>query len=389
MRILFLTSRFPFPPVGGDKLRTFNFIKYLKNKHQLTLVSFIENESELDAVPSFHQYFDKLITIKLPKVVSYVHSFSGLFSSRPLQIHYYYSKKMKKAIREELKEGYDVIFSHLIRMAQYLPEDPAIHKVIDFTDAMSLNYLRSKKYRKGLFSLINFIEAERVLKYELGAIEKADISIFISEIDANCLKNSRNQHKIKIVANGVDFERFSFYQGSYDENQLSFVGNMRTFPNTDAAIYFVREIFPRLQKLKPALKFYIVGTEPNRAVARLHNGKNVFVTGFVDSVIPYITNSVAFVAPMRVGAGVQNKILEAMALGTPIVTTSIGAEGLDGNMLLIGNTAEEITQHVLKLIENQEYRKEKAARGREYIEKNFRWEEVLSKLDECLELRGS
>ncbi len=384
MKILFLTSRLPFPPIGGDKLRTYNFIKRIKKEHQVTLISFIENENELNYADEYQQYYNKLITIKLPKLVSYLNSMKGLLSSEPLQIHYYSSQKMKDAVLQELKEGYDTIFCHLIRMAQYLPRDININKVIDFTDAISMNYLRSKNYRKGFFSIINRIESKRVLRYEQKTILQSDISIFISDIDAGFLRNGQNENKIRIVGNGVDLNKFRFYQGYYDENQISFVGNMRTFPNTDAVLYFTDEILPILMSKKPNLKFYIVGTNPNYAVKRLHNGKNIFVTGYVDSVIPYIQQSAVVVAPMRVGAGVQNKILEAMAIGTPVVTTTIGAEGLNSTKLLIGDGPEELAKHILTLIENPDLRRKFSKSMREYIERNFTWEKSLSKLDEIL-----
>lgn len=385
MKILFLTSRLPFPPVGGDKLRTFNFIKYFKKYYHITLLSFIEDEKELDRLDQYQQYYDKIITITLPKIESYKNCLTGLLSPQPLQIHYYSSEKMKATVKKELENDYDVIFCHLIRMAQYLPDNTRINKIIDFTDAISLNHIRSKKYRKGMFSIINRIESKRVLKYELEAIDRADISVFISPIDADFLRNEDNTAKIKVIPNGVDFEKLKFYNEKYDENQVSFVGNMRTFPNTDAVLYFAREIFPLLKRVKPKIKFYIVGTEPNKNVLKLHDGKNVFVTGHVDSVVSYIVNSAVLVAPMRVGAGVQNKILEAMALGTPVVTTSIGAEGLDDSKLTVADSPESIAAQILNLLENKELRKEKALLARKYIEAEFHWDAALKNICSFIE----
>ncbi len=381
MKILFLTSRLPFPPVGGDKLRTFNFIKYLSKNHSVTLLSFIENERELDCISAFQHFYDRLITIKLPKIKSYQNCLFGIASKNPLQIYYYYSSKMQAAVNKELEQGYDIIFCHLIRMAQYLPKDKSIRKVVDFTDAISLNYKRSENYRSGLFSIINKIEAKRVYSYELATIDKSDVSIFISQVDANYLKNEINKDKLKIISNGVDFQKFKFYQGKYNPNQLVFIGNMRTFPNTDAVLYFIHDVLPLVRQQIPDVKFYVVGTEPNTKILRLHNGKNIFVTGFVESVIPYLNKSAAMVAPMRVGAGIQNKILEALAAGTPVVTTSVGAEGLDAGKLIITNSTKSFAKLIIAVIKNQEMRKKLAEEGRKYIEKKFYWNTVLKKLD--------
>lgn len=176
MIILFLTSRLPFPPVGGDKLRTFYFIKHIKKQHKLTLISFIENSAQLRCIDSYQQYFDKLITAHLPPQNSFRNSSWGLFSSRPLQIHYYHLKKMAAAVRTELSKGYDTIFCHLIRMAQYLLENTELFKVIDFTDVISLNYHRSLQYRMGISALVYDIEAIRVRRCELHSILKSERS---------------------------------------------------------------------------------------------------------------------------------------------------------------------------------------------------------------------
>ena len=381
-RILFLTSRFPFPPIGGDKLRTYNFIKHLKKKHQLTIISFIEDEKELNYPHHYNKNITRVITIKLPKYQSYLNCVYGVFTRSPLQIHYYYSSKMKKAIAKELMNNkYDLIIFHLIRMAQYIEEDVSVKNVIDFTDAISLNYHRSKKFQRGWLSGVNFLESKRVQEYELKSISKAYKSIFISKIDAEHLRTENNSEKLEIVQNGVDLIKFSFNSAQYDSNQISFIGNMRTFPNTDAVLYFVKEIFPLIKKIRPKLKFYIVGNEPSRDVLKVHDGKSIFVTGFVDSVISYIEKSVLVVAPMRVGAGIQNKILESLAIGTPVVTTSIGAEGLDSDVLLIANDPQEFSRKILELINNPNLRHDNSINGRKYIEENFNWDFVLKKLD--------
>lgn len=381
MRILFLTSRLPFPPIGGDKIRTYNFLKYLKTKHEICLISFIESKYELQFISAYKYCYDKIITLKLPKFQSYKNCLKGLISYLPLQVHYYYSKRMSKIVENELSKGYDVIFCHLIRMAQYLTEDNKIYKIVDLTDAISLNYFRSQKFRKSIFFLINSLETKRVFDYEINIINKSDLSLLISEIDANFLSKQANKNKIKIVSNGVDLQQFNFYTGSYDKNKIVFVGNMRTFPNTDAVIFFIKKILPIIKKIKPNLRFYVIGNQPTKKVRKFHNGKDIFVSGYVDSIIPYIQDAVVMVAPMRTGSGIQNKILEAFALGIPVVTTPIGAEGLDGSVLNIGNTPEEFAYLVLNLIDNSEIRKTQSIICRKYIEKNFSWQDSLSKLD--------
>jgi glycosyltransferase involved in cell wall biosynthesis len=163
------------------------------------------------------------------------------------------------------------------------------------------------------------------------------------------------------------------------------MGNMRTFQNTDAAVRFANEIFPLVKKERPDAVFYIVGNDPSKRVRALHDGKNVIVTGRVDSVIPHLAGAAVFVAPMRAVAGVQNKILEALALGTPVVTSSIGAEGLDRRILTVADTPEDFARATLALMANPARRRELAVSARTYLEANCTWEKALANLDAIVE----
>lgn len=385
MKILFLTSRLPFPPIGGDRLRTFNFIKHLSKSHEVTILSLFEREEELSDIEAYKTLYHKLIPVKLSRTRSYLNCFRGLFSSLPLQVHYYRKDEVRDRLDAELRQGYDAVFCHLIRMAQYLPEGNHPYKIVDFTDAISLNYERSKTFSKGIVSFINRIESKRVFRYELDTIVRADAAIFISESDSTYLTTPFNADKIRIVPNGVDLQTFTFDSAQHDPNKIVFMGNMRTFPNADAAVFLGQHIFPLLQRRHPNLKLYVVGQEPTRAVRRLHDGKTIFVTGYVDSVSEHLQSAAAMVAPMRVGAGMKNKILEAMALGTPVVTTKIGAEGLDAEKMLVADTPEAIAQATQTLLDDRRLRREKARSARKYVEENFGWDKQLIQLEWILQ----
>jgi sugar transferase (PEP-CTERM/EpsH1 system associated) len=338
VNVLFLTSRLPFPPVGGDRLRTFQVVKHLSRRHRVTIASFVEHAQETDAAAPYRDLYDRLIPVVLPKRQSHLNCLRGLASSEPLQVHYYASPAMRDAVSRELATTrYDAVFCHLIRMAQYLPDHPGVRKVLDFCDAISLLHERSLPLRHGLgwSSLINAIEAKRVGPYERSCIRKADVSIFISSVDADYFQRAGVKGHIAVMSNGVDIDGFPFNSGPRDENRIVFVGNMRTFPNTDAVVYFVEEVFPLIRAARPETRFYVVGNEPSPRVQRLHDGEHVFVTGRVDSVVPYLSSAAVTVAPMRAAAGIQNKILESLAVGTPVVTTHVGAEGLDPGLLAV------------------------------------------------------
>ena len=384
MRILFLTSRLPFPPVGGDRLRAYHLLEHLTHGHSVTLISFVESSDELRTATDHLPRLERLVPIPLSRAVSYGNCIRGLFSRDPLQIHYYRSRRMRKVVYDELRSGYDVIVCHLIRMAQYLPSSPRIRKIVDLTDAISLNYERARRYRRGPFRVINRIEAGRVRRYEIDTIRRADSALLISEVDAAYLSSDGNPGGIRIVRNGVALDRFPFAEGRHDPDQICFVGNLRYFPNVDAALYLANDVFPRIRAVRPSARLVVVGANPPKSIQQLADGDSIRVTGLVETVVPYVHRSSILLAPMRVGAGVQNKILESLALGTPVVTTPLGAEGLDPRYLTVGEGAHALADGALQIIGDGELRSSRARAGRSYIERDFRWESVLSTLEDCV-----
>jgi len=164
-KILYLTFRLPFPPTSGEKIRSFYTLKFLSENNDITLISLVKSNNELIYIEEYNRYFKKIITIKLINISSFFNSFIGLFSRKPLQVSFFYSARMKKIINKELQNNYDVVFCHLIRMAQYVPDHVNIRKIIDLTDAISLNFKRSLKYRKGIWKLIYKIENKRIFSY--------------------------------------------------------------------------------------------------------------------------------------------------------------------------------------------------------------------------------
>lgn len=382
-KILYLTFRPPFPAVSGEKIRSFHTLQYLIKNNEVTLVSFYKNKVEKENLKEYGKSLTDVIPVRYWKFISLTSSFLGLFSKKPLQVSFFFAPNMKQRVRRLLKHDFDVVICHLIRMAHYVPKGTHIRKIIDLTDAISLNYLRSLQHRTGLWKLIYKLEIKRIYNYEQKCIREFDKSILVSDIDADFVRNESNMDKIHVIGNGVDILGSEF-QSEYDNNTISFLGCMRTFPNRDAVLFFVNQILPLLMDKNPNIKFYIVGGEPAREIRDLHNGSNIIVTGHVDSVIVYIKNSVTLVAPMRVGAGVQNKILEAMSIGTPVVTSSIGAEGLNHDSLIVEDDISQFAEKVYELMVNKKLRNDYSNRGKEYIKQNHNWDETLKGMDTLL-----
>jgi len=393
MRILFLTSRLPYPPIGGDKLRVFHFIKGLSRNHQITLLSLTQEKPRKDQVAGLERYLEECETVRLPKAQSYFNCLVGLLSHKPLQIHYYASRAMEQQIKAKLgQRKYDLVFVHLIRMAEYIHHVNGVPKILDLTDALSLNYQRIEKhlreYHTDVFSLSQRVERKRVLRYELDVISRFDRNLIISAVDRDYLGAFTDTRNVEIVAAGVDLNYFQFHPGPYSKSKIVFVGNMRTFPNADAVIYFAKKIWPLVLKDFPSMQLYIVGTEPAQGVRKLSREKNIVVTGEVKDVRPFLREAVLSICPMRTGAGAKNKVLEAMAVGTPVVSTSLGVEGIEavaGRDVLIADTPAEFAQEIRALVENPHLRERQARNARKLVEERYSWETVLDKLNRIVE----
>jgi len=374
--------------VGGDKLRVFNFIKHLSRNHKIALISFIADPDEANYLIEYASLLERVKTVLLSKEKSYSNACRGILSPKPFQIHYYYLKKMRQLIFQEIESGkYDLVFVHLIRMAEYVKDLRGVPRILDLTDAISLNYERSVRYRRDVFYLVNLIEKEKVRRYETEIISHFEKNLLISSVDKNYLSRYTDNQNIEIVPNGVDIDYFQFYDGVFDLNRVVFLGNMRTFPNSDAVEYFCKEILPLIRKELPKVKFHIIGSEPSKVVRKLASEPEVVVTGYVKDVRPFLRKAAVSVCPMRVGAGIQNKILESMAMGTPVVSTPEGVEGIEvnpGQEILVSNSSSDFAQKVTELIQNRALRRSISLNARRLVEKKYTWEITLNQLEHII-----
>jgi len=388
MRILFLTSRFPYPPLGGDRLRAYHIIKHLlKQGHEVDLLSLSDSSVRLT------ESFPKGKVVFLGKSSSYLNCLRGLFSREPLQIWYFRSAEMRKAVRNVLdRRRHHLIFCHLIRTAQYADDTRwGIPGIIDMTDAISLNYERVSNSIMRRLSLKKFIyafEKERVLRYEREVMRSFDKCILISEKDKEYLKKTNDSGNLEVVPNGIDLNKFAYFGEAYDRNSIVFLGNMRTVPNEDAVFYFIKEVFPLIKKELPSARFTIIGDSPTKGLLRLAGSRpDIHITGYVEDVRKFLNTAALSVAPMRLGAGMQNKILESMSVGVPVITTSIGLEGLSacpGKEILVEDSPELFAKQAVKMMKEGSFRRHISLEGRQLVEKIYSWENALKRLDGIL-----
>lgn len=390
MKILFLSQRVPYPPNKGDKLRSFNIIKHLSRNHKISLLCLSDNAAERKYAEELSSYCCSVDIVVMSKLQSRLQSIFALFSSRPLTCGYFCSEALKTLVAGRLQsEAPDLVLVYCSSMAQYVEHLPDIPKLLDFVDIDSEKWSMYARYARFPMKHLYRLESRRLRKYEAVLAESFQHSFFVSEQEAADFKKLVSPFStISPVQNGVDCEMFKPSSAQYDKSSLVFTGAMDYFANIEAIRFFVAEILPLIRNSVPRVTLTIVGSNPSEEIRSLP-GKypNITVTGSVDSVQPYVVNAAVFVAPMRIARGVQNKILEAMAMGVPVVTTSSGFEGISavpGRDIFVENEPERFARQVVQLMSDDRLRGAVSKCARNTVEEYYSWSANLAKLERIL-----
>ena len=390
MKILFLTQRLPYPPNKGDKLRSFNEIKHLSLNHEISLVCLTDTEAELSLAGELHKYCRSVDVVYHSRERARINSIVGLFSKKPLTLSHFRSRQLKTVVNRKLtEEKFDLIFVYCSSMAQYVDHVRHCPVIIDFVDVDSEKWRQYSCHSRFPMNLVYRLESQRLRRYERILSEKFRHCFFVSEKEVEDFRTfAAPSASVDSIPNGVDGKIFSPSYDPFDRNSVVFTGAMDYFANIEAVLFFVDRIMPLILKRVPQLRFYIVGSNPSREICRLSEKySNISVTGRVDSVRPYVVNSSVFVAPMRIARGVQNKILEAMAMGVPVVTTSLGFEGINaipGSDIFVEDTPEAFANQVVQLMTDSRLRFRTAQSARNVVDTRYDWQANLSKLDSVL-----
>ena len=380
--LIIITTRFPYPVIGGDRLRIYQISKELSNFFNLTLISLCESKSEISYIIPEDHIYNKIIRIHMPKWKSWFNSFFALFSSTPLQIAYYKNKDFIDAINSNLFIN-DAVFAHLIRSGHFI-KDANIIKFLDMTDAISLNYKRVQSSKLNFFDyrkLIYSIEYKRLFKYEKDIIHSFNHSFLVSEIDKSFLFSSEVKSlNLTTITMGVDQAKFKFKKRN-NNGDIAFIGNMKTLQNLDAVNFLVYEILPKVLSINPFIKVKLIGriSEYHRTLFSKIQG--VIVLNEVADVSVAVDGCSIGICPVRLGAGIQTKVLEYMSLGLPCVTTSIGLEGLNAipnQHVLVSDGVTNIADSILTLYNNLTLYNTISINARTYVEEYHSWPKVIS-----------
>jgi sugar transferase (PEP-CTERM/EpsH1 system associated) len=392
MNILYLAHRIPYPPNKGDKIRSFHQIRYLSHKHTVHLACLVDEPEDLRYINDLEKYCSSVEAVYRSKTAARTSALWALPTQRPLSVASFYSRELQQRIAHRLRsEKFDRIFVFSSTMAEYVRHVTEIPKIIDFVDADSEKWRLYADYHPFPLSQIYRLEADRLARYERDVAQAFAHAIFISEQEANVLEGVIDKRSISVIPNGIDLDYFT-----PDEELMSrchgafivFTGAMDYFPNVDAVRYFCRAIFPLIREVEPEAQFYIVGRHPMRQVRALAYQPHVIVTGSVPDVRPYLATARVAVAPLRIARGVQNKILEAMAMGLPVVGTREAFQGLQATStdgIRIADDPQHFAGEVMALLENRDLQRRCSQQARQYVRRSYRWQDHGACLESLLE----
>lgn len=383
MKIGILLSRVPYPLEKGDKLRAFYQIKELSKEHEIYLCALNTSRLHPKAMEVLAPYCKEIKIIKLSKWSILINLlYSLLFTGLPLQIAYFYNRNAKKKVWQFFKnQSIEHLYCQLIRVSEYIKDYPT-PKTLDYMDALSRGMER--RIEKAPFYLKPFvkIESTRLKRYEHFIFSAFDHKTIISEQDRDLIIHAEN-HKIAVIPNGVD-QKFFHPIESEKKIDILFTGNMSYPPNVLSAEFIATKILPLLQREKKEITFVIAGANPSPRVQRLAND-SVKVTGWVDDIRQYYASAKVFLAPMQIGTGLQNKLLEAMAMRLPCVTSNLANNALGATPnehILIGEKAEDFAHLCIKLLRDEKMANQVAANGFEFVSKKYNWTNSTKKLED-------
>lgn len=389
MRILFLTSRFPYPLEKGDKLRAFHQIKYLSQNHEIILACTSDVSVSKADITHLREYCKEIHIFPLSRTIRFFNLLRVVFRATPFQVGYFYHRYYKKLFYRIIKNGKpDVIFCQLIRMAEYVKRVKQVPKVLDYMDAFSEGSKRRAQIAKWYLKPLLWWDYYRLKNYEADVYKCFQQHYIISEQD-KALLTFANARNIEVLSNGVDAAYFcpSMLDTAKTYDAV-FTGNMAYSPNVIAAQFLVKQVWPKVLQHLPNAKLLLAGAMPNKEIKELESN-NVVVSGWLPDIRNAYYDAKVFVAPLSTGTGLQNKLLEAMACEVPCITSALAANALKANSqenILIASTADEYAAQILTLIKQPEQAESLAKAGRKFVLENFSWQKINDQLNTSLQV---
>lgn len=390
--LLFLSHRIPYPPDKGDKIRSYHVLKTLVEHFDVHLGAFVDLDADWRHEGRLREMVAGLTLRPLPHRQATLRSASGMLTGEPLSLPFYRDAELSRWVADTLKDRrIDVAYVFSSPMGQYLPVQRLGLEVVDFCDVDSDKWKRYAATKPWPLSWVYARESKALAEYERSLAARCDWSLFVSESEARMFTSAwpELERKALAIRNGVDTVFFdpeaAYERRCPDAPTVAFTGAMDYWANIDAVLWFAAEVWPHIRTGVEDARFQIVGSRPDLAVRRLHGQRGIEVTGTVPDVRPYLAAARAIVAPLRIARGIQNKVLEALAMARPVVATAAAVNGLDGMPVpgvRIAESPERLADAVRQLLRAET--PVSNAEGRRFVLQHFAWPTALRPLVELL-----
>lgn len=387
-KILFLTPRFPFPLIGGDRIKPYNLLKHLAKYNEVHLVSFYQGKEDINKLATELKKINvKVDIIKLNPLIKALHILFNLFSNKPLEILYYFDSKFKKVVDKKVNDNkYDIAFAFFMRTAEYLV-DKKIPKVLIAEDCRTIYQERSYRESNSFIQkYVRYWDYKKLKDYEPKIMTKFDLVTLVSDFDVAQIKLLSPNSKVALLTNGTEINKYKPKELE-DRNGLLFLGKLDIWANQMMIQKIVKNILPQVIKEFPDVVFSIVGANPPSSILKLES-KNIKIYPNVPEVIEYYQDNLIFLHPHSGASGIQNKVLEAMSCGMAVVTTQTGNQGINaqnGKDIILANDINDFKELTLMLLRNSKRANEIGENARKHIINTHSWESVFVVLDEIIE----
>ena len=394
--ILYITHRLPYPPAGGARVRAFHSIRHLAACNRVTVAAPVRSAAEADAAQALAVLGHRVVSAPIGRYRALAQAMWHAGTARPASVGYFAAPGLGRRLRAALAaDPPDLIVVHCSAVAHYAAAWPGVPKVLDFVDMDSRKWRDYSRVTPWPFKLVHAWEGWTLGRAERRLARRFDLSLTATEAEAESLTALAGPVPNAVVRNGVDLDYFHPTpdpqpdppSDPHEPDHLCFVGRMDYFPNIQAVTDFCREVLPRLHAVRPGMRLSIVGADPAPAVRALAADPAVTVTGSVADVRPYVRRAALTVAPLKLARGTQNKILESMALGVPVVASDLAARGVDaepGRHLLAATGAEATAAAILRVLDDPALRARLAHAGRDLVASRYRWTTTLAALETAL-----
>ena len=387
MRILFLSQRVPYPPNRGDKITTWRLIERMRRAHQVRVFAFAHDDEDRAAAETLTSMGIPTVAVDHAATAAKWRSLPLLLTARPLTLGVFGSRALQEAV-DRSADWADLAYAYSSSMGAFLEPHARLKRVMHFAELDSDKWRQYAERSAPPWKWIYAREQRTLLEFETRVARAFSENVFCTPLEQQIFQRQIPGASSIVLRNGVDTRFYLPRPEVAEAKHMVFVGVMDYLPNVDGCEFFVREVLPRVRAKHADARFTIVGSKPTAAVRALARSPGVTVTGYVEDPREWLAKAAVSVAPLRIARGIQNKVLEALAMGLPVVgTTSAtqGIEGVDGRDFLLADSAEAQASAIVRLLDAPEEGRELGRRGRELVERHYDWEEVFAPLDRLLE----